>query len=68
MKREVMLMKRLTSTVLSAVIVFISVFSVKPAAYAQSYEDKLLSYFMDKIEKDGEYVLEARSQFWHCYK
>ena len=30
------------------------------------YEDKLLSYFADKIEKDGEYVLEARSQFWHC--
>ncbi len=32
------------------------------------YEGKLLSYFRDKIEKDGEFVLEARSQFWHCYK
>ncbi|WP_029319808.1 MerR family transcriptional regulator [Butyrivibrio sp. AE3004] len=31
-------------------------------------EDKLLAYFEDKIEKDGEFVLEARSQFWHCYK
>ena len=32
------------------------------------YEDKLLDYFKEKIENDGEYVLEARSQFWHCYK
>jgi len=32
------------------------------------YENKLLAYFEDKIEKDGEFVLEARSQFWHCYK
>jgi DNA-binding transcriptional MerR regulator/tRNA A58 N-methylase Trm61 len=32
------------------------------------YEDKLLAYFNEKIEKDGEFVLEARSQFWHCYK
>ena len=34
----------------------------------EGYEDKLLSYFDNKIEKDGEFVLEARSQFWHCYK
>ncbi|WP_026666121.1 MerR family transcriptional regulator [Butyrivibrio sp. FC2001] len=34
----------------------------------EGYEEKLLSYFKDKIEKDGEFVLEARSQFWHCYK
>ena len=34
----------------------------------EGYEGKLLSYFVDKIEKDGEFVLEARSQFWHCYK
>jgi DNA-binding transcriptional MerR regulator len=32
------------------------------------YENKLLAYFEDIIEKDGEFVLEARSQFWHCYK
>ncbi|MBO4456487.1 MAG: MerR family transcriptional regulator [Butyrivibrio sp.] len=32
------------------------------------YEDKLVAYFKDKIEKDGEIVLEAKSQFWHCYK
>lgn len=32
------------------------------------YEDKFLPCFEDKIEKDGEFVLEARSQFWHCYK
>ena len=32
------------------------------------YEDKLLDYFKEKIENNGEYVLEARSQFWHCYK
>lgn len=32
------------------------------------YEDKLLSYFNEKIEKDGEFVIEAKSQFWHCYK
>ena len=32
------------------------------------YENKLLAYFEDKIEKDGEFVLEARSQFWHCYR
>ncbi|RKM57384.1 MerR family transcriptional regulator [Butyrivibrio sp. X503] len=32
------------------------------------YEDKLLDYFKEKIEKDGEYVFEAKSQFWHCYK
>ncbi|SEM12735.1 DNA-binding transcriptional regulator, MerR family [Butyrivibrio sp. ob235] len=32
------------------------------------YEDKLLSYFKDKIEKDGEFALETGSQFWHCYK
>lgn len=31
-------------------------------------EDKLLAYFNKIIEKDGEFVLEARSQFWHCYK
>ena len=33
-----------------------------------SYEQKLLTYFQNKIEENGEYVLEARSQFWHCYK
>ena len=32
------------------------------------YEDKLLAYFDEKIGKDGEFVMEARSQFWHCYK
>ncbi|SFU43598.1 MerR family transcriptional regulator [Butyrivibrio sp. INlla21] len=32
------------------------------------YEDKLLDYFKEKIENGGEYVLEAKSQFWHCYK
>lgn len=33
-----------------------------------NYEQKLLTYFQNKIEENGEYVLEARSQFWHCYK
>lgn len=33
-----------------------------------SYEQKLLTYFQNKIEENDEYVLEARSQFWHCYK
>lgn len=32
------------------------------------YEDKLISFFNDKIDQNGEFVLEARSQFWHCYK
>ncbi len=32
------------------------------------YEDKLLAYFNEKIEKDGEFVIETISQFWHCYK
>lgn len=33
-----------------------------------NYEQKLLTYFQNKIEENGEYVSEARSQFWHCYK
>ena len=33
-----------------------------------NYEQKILTYFQKKIEENGEYVLEARSQFWHCYK
>ncbi len=32
------------------------------------YEDKLLAYFREKIEKNGEFTVETRSQFWHCYK
>ncbi|WP_026664330.1 hypothetical protein [Butyrivibrio sp. FC2001] len=32
------------------------------------YEDKLLAYFQEKIEKNGEFTVETRSQFWHCYK
>ncbi len=32
------------------------------------YEDKLLAYFGEKIEKDGEYVVVAKSQYWHCFK
>lgn len=31
------------------------------------YEDKLVSYFQEKIDKDGEIVMEINSQFWHCY-
>ena len=30
------------------------------------YENKLLAYFEDKIKKEGEMVLEIKSQFWHC--
>ena len=32
------------------------------------YEDKLLAYFGEKIDMDGEIVMEIYSQFWHCYK
>lgn len=32
------------------------------------YKDKLLAYFQEKIEKNGEFTVETRSQFWHCYK
>ncbi len=32
------------------------------------YEDKLLSYFQEKIDEKGEFVMEMESQFWHCYK
>ena len=32
------------------------------------YEDKLIAYFAEKIEKDGEIVFQADSQFWHCFK
>ena len=32
------------------------------------FEDKLTSYFQEKISKEGEIVVEINSQFWHCYK
>ncbi len=31
-------------------------------------EDKLLKYYQDQIDKNGEVVMEINSQFWHCYK
>ena len=31
------------------------------------YEDKLRSYFKEKISENGELVFDIESQFWHCY-
>ena len=32
------------------------------------YQDKIESFFLKKIEDDGEILIEIGSSFWHCYK
>ena len=32
------------------------------------YQDKIESFFLEKIDKEGEVSIEIGSSFWHCYK
>ena len=32
------------------------------------YQDKIESFFLKKIEDEGEILIEIGSSFWHCYK
>jgi hypothetical protein len=57
-------MKKLASAVLSAVMVFISVFSFEAGAYAQSYEDKLIAKGFPKTYVKALCELHAKYPNW----